>query len=181
MISFDSEKHLEDAIFDAMKSGVCPITDRDSDGVFRQLSIGGGGVIDIMALRDVSYVGDIHHATVTIYELKNRRFSKSDLAQIARYKHAVEDWSERSEKYELYVECVLVIPKSFDESSSDGVFLVQACEWLECYEFVIDLKSGINFNAVDSWSLNDKNNACKNALDNFCKEHVAKHCGEKES
>lgn len=143
MISFDSEKHLEDFICGHLDGGVNIINDDKVATYRRQFNTKAYGIIDIVTFTPFKNQNNQNCFNVSVLELKNERVKAQDIAQIARYKTFFERMSERSE-FEYYFDYILLC-KGGAIPSTDCCYLINECDWLDYYEFNLDFNNGIIF------------------------------------
>jgi len=109
MMIFESEKAMEDALFEVIeRTKVVPWDGRQVLKVVRQARLGSFGVSDIIiVIKDGPHDDDI---TLMLVELKNTKVKADNLSQVARYKTFL-DGTEAS------VECVLIVTPGMPENS----------------------------------------------------------------
>lgn len=151
MISFDSEKCLEDLLFEN-QDFLRKSFDLDADHeIRRQVQLGAYGTADIVALkayRDVEH--DFTYLDVVIFELKNTPLALGHVSQIARYKRFFDSLYIEHDIDHVEIKGILIGKKTFP-TGDDLVFLCQSIDWLETYEFSIDPLAGLKFGWVNGW------------------------------
>lgn len=147
MIHFDSEKDLEDVIwnnlryFDELPEG---------EEKFRQPRLGDYGVADIITIQHCATQG-VKIIHVHLIELKNTPLKYEHIGQCARYKRFFEKANETT-PFIITFSASLIGLKTFPVSS-DLEFIAQEVEWLDVYELGIDPASGITLNIVEGWEI----------------------------
>lgn len=143
MIKFESEKHLEDFIYNYYKeTGKCLIDDQEYGFCSRQFRAGPYGVCDLVFF-DYSEADEASPSMCSVFvvELKNEPVKPSDVAQICRYKTFFDRASAIDD-----VTCCLVVPDSTIHKVEDVAYLCNALESvIDFYEFSLDAHKGISF------------------------------------
>jgi hypothetical protein len=154
MISFDSEKALEDALYEKLKGGYNPISDTHHDHVIRQFNIAGHGIVDLITVQVMNdpIVNGPTHLSIDLIELKNTKIKSEHIGQIARYRSAFRRAIDDGyfEFFEVEVSCILVGLKTFPDET-DLVYQIQESEWLSVNEMSISFDEGIKFHEVSNW------------------------------
>lgn len=155
MISFDSEKHLEDFICKYLDEGKNIINEDEHVEIYkRQFNTRHYGVIDIVTFTPYKGPNNQICVNVCVIELKNDYLKIQNIAQIARYKTFFERMSEHSD-VEYDFEYVLAC-KGGKIPSSDCCYLVNESEWLSYYEFELDFDEGIKFTSQSGYFKTDE-------------------------
>lgn len=138
-MKFDSEKELEDLVFDQYNEsseviidGSCP------DFLFRQLSLGDYGICDLVSIDILSQKEKI--IEVKIYELKNGPITSDALIQVCRYRSGIEKAVSAIPGVTLHDVSLAVVGLSIDKSC----YVVDSCG-IEYFEVRIDPMSGLFF------------------------------------
>ena len=156
MITFDSEKCLEDSIYEAMKNGSNPINDSYVQYCGRQVDLGGHGIIDLVAVTVIPECGKIKQSiNITLIELKNEKIKLENLVQIAKYRTAITRLTDEGgfKNADVEVDCILVF-KDSDPCSAEWPFLLQNIEWLDSYQFEFSFEDGVVFKLIDGYTKN---------------------------
>lgn len=161
MISFDSEKCLEDLLCEHLDQGQCLVTDEMVSGYIRQPNFGPYGKGDILT---VKHGPDGEIDEVCVIELKNEKLSSCHLSQISRYKSFMDRVKSKYKSLKSSFRFVLVV-KDQNEFSSDLVYLAQNIEWLEIYRFNINPSEGLLFNCFGHWSPNVESELIDECID----------------
>lgn len=161
MISFDSEKHLEDLICSELDMHKNPISDEIISRYVRQPDFKPYGIGDILTVHDCDDDEDEEFFSINIIELKNERLQMVHLSQIARYRKFFMDTDENfhAHPYEFTLVC-----KKSESFQSDLIFLANSIEWLNIYEFSLSFENGVCFELLGGYSMTDKDNAAKKAF-----------------
>lgn len=143
MMIFESEKAMEDALFEVIeRTKVVPWDGRTVLKVVRQARLGSFGVSDIIiVIKDGPHDDDI---TLMLVELKNTKVKADHLSQVARYKTFL-DGTEAS------VECVLIVTTGMPDET-DVCYLIQHSDWLTTYEISVSLDSGASYRCLSDCS-----------------------------
>jgi hypothetical protein len=180
-ISWDSEKELEDYMYGYFnKYLTSPIDDLGIDAVFRQFNVDPYGVIDLITF-SINYP----EVCINIYEIKKDKITTSSIAQVTRYKKAIEhlfaykakllgnkykDFKEFDE-LPVFINCFVVAPEIC--LSDDTVFLYNELDNITLITVNLDLVNGISFNEIGkNWVKEDDgrlNN--NNVLDELLNSH----------
>lgn len=134
MMIFESEKAMEDALFEVIeRTKVVPWDGRPVLKVVRQARLGSFGVSDIIiVVQDGPHDDDI---TLVLVELKNTKVKAEHLSQVARYKTFLDETVAT-------VECVLIVTPGMPDET-DVCYLIQHSDWLTTYEISVSLDSGL--------------------------------------
>tara|TARA_B100000678_G_C18228596_1_gene509843 strand:+ start:5133 stop:5762 length:630 start_codon:yes stop_codon:yes gene_type:complete len=152
MISFDSEKSLEDFIFSYhQKTGLFVFDKEKYDICLRQVNLGGYGIADLVFV-DLEWSNGpdspIFH--FNIVELKNDKARLKDFSQVCRYRTGIQNMMSTSYgPMEFFIYSTLLVKKGLIEDV-DASFLSANIENFFAYEFDID-----NENLSVSFSLFD--------------------------
>lgn len=156
MINFDSEKAMEDVIFDFLNDqGDIPW--RPGAAVLhveRQFSIGKHGIVDLVIHWENPHSNMTY---VEVVELKNSKIKPSHMAQLARYKN----FFDKSSASTLYS---LIGLSTVEEDKSDDCFLYQESEWIDVFEVSVSMLDGVVFSKVSGWTPNGKHVDCDDLL-----------------
>lgn len=154
-IELQSERVLEDFLFEEMKDGCCPITGNRVDEVFRQFDTGSYGVIDLISIaHDVVAAHDgglIEEGLVRIFELKKGALDTDAIAQIARYRQCVERFllGHDTALRRACIEYVLV--GNSVSLSGNACYLADSIDWLRVFTFKVSIATGIEFEEKGGW------------------------------
>jgi hypothetical protein len=109
-IVFDSEKELEDWIFNKyQEEGVCCIDDTYPQNLIRQMNLGVYGICDLVSFSVHRHENQRKEVEVFIYELKKEKITADAFTQVARYATAITQTIEAHESsIDLTITCVLV-------------------------------------------------------------------------
>jgi hypothetical protein len=160
MISFDSEKDMEDAMFENIQEMECipwvayPMEFCHAE---RQVRLGAYGIADIVVKSKHPHTGKIF---IDVIELKNTKLKLEHVAQVARYK------SFFSEANNVAVNFHLVGLKTLP-SDGNECFIFQEIEWLSVYEISFDFNSGADYNQISGWKPTTKAESCGEFLSRF--------------
>ena len=157
MITFDSEKCLEDAIYEAMEGGRNPIDDSSVQYCGRQVDLGGYGTIDLVAV-NVAKDGDaMREISITLIELKNEKLKLENLVQIAKYRTAMTRLVSEDgfKNCNVDVNCILVF-KDSDPCNGEWPFILQNIGWLDSYQFTFSFDDGVFFRLIDGYTKSDE-------------------------
>ncbi len=149
MISFDSEKSLEDFICSSLDDGYNHITECNIERYTRQPNFSSYGKGDILVISQPDY----NCFSVELYELKNETLKAAHVMQIARYRKFFME-SDPNFDEEDYV--FSIVCKKSDVYQGDLIFLVNQIDWLTVYEFSLDPESGISFDEIGSYTTVEK-------------------------
>lgn len=150
MISFDSERCLENFLVKEKEFLREEFFVSESAQIYQQLDLGPYGITDIVCIdyQDSSF--GYNDVCVDIIELKNTPLSHDHVAQVARYYDFFRRLGEvTGDVYEI--NAYLVGKKTFP-ISNDLCFLCQNIDWLTVREFSIDPRKGIVFKDITGWT-----------------------------
>jgi len=155
MIMFDSEKSLEDMVFEntdyfgEILEVYAPEHPENVAGVLRQPKLGAYGTADIVYFCWGPSIDKKKKLYIDLLELKNQKLSHQHVSQCARYRSFF-----RSLNNLATVECLfrahLIGLKTFP-TDNDLVYLCQSINWLSVYEIDIEPLAGIEFSRVSGW------------------------------
>lgn len=117
-IVFDSEKELEDWIFDKYNEGNgCVIDDTCPQHLLRQVNLGSYGICDLVAIDVYATDESRKSIDVIVYEIKKEKITADAFSQVARYAAAIKQEIE-SEKgmFDITITCALVAPEIDDSA-----------------------------------------------------------------
>lgn len=143
MISFDSEKALEDFVCQNLERKFNIITEESVISYVRQPNLGLYGKGDILTISS--------EEDVSLFELKNEELKISHISQIAKYRKFFMNHDSEFERRNY--EFALVVKKSA-AYSGDMIFLANQVDWLSVYEFSLDPAEGICFSLINEYSPN---------------------------
>lgn len=154
MAELDNEKELENYLFSLVVEDdeEHPLDVRGK--VFQQVELKGYGVMDLVYL---SYCGESRIATIkiTVVELKKGKIDLVAIAQISRYKQAINRFIESNQietnkiiPIHVEVEGVLI---GSGIASGDACFLADSIDWLRVYSYDLTLKNGLTFKCEYGW------------------------------
>ena len=152
-ITFDSEKELEDYIFDYMgQYKYSPITGENVSFCERQVKLGPYGVIDILATDISSSDKDEfeYKVTYTVLELKKQILNTKSVSQISRYILGLSNHlCDSNLEYEWEI-CGELIAIEIDHQCDTG-FLIDIANGVNSYLVEFDLDNGISFKHKLGW------------------------------
>jgi len=154
MPTVDSEKELEDYLYEVTQRNFdeSPLEEFAPEGeIFRQVNIGGYGVMDLVIV-SFEFPCDMYSypkVTITIIELKKHKINYQALGQISKYYRAIELFmneitGELKNPLQYDIKGIL-IGESVD-NESDFVFLANNIEWLDLITYSIDFEYGLTLN-----------------------------------
>jgi len=162
-IKFTSEKELENAIFNSAEFLSHELGISENAQFFRQFSLPGYGVIDIIAITVGPGV-----TLIDIIELKNEPLKLHDAAQLSRYLNYFEEFSDTS----IFQICGhLIGPKTYP-TANDDVFLMQSLTKISVYEFNVSIAEGFILSSIEGWSLDEVENLDHGWLDEYVMSEV---------
>lgn len=166
-IVFDSEKELEDWIFNKyQEDGVVSIDGNEPQHLIRQMNLGAYGICDLVSLS--VYVHE--HSTeveVFVYELKKDKITADTFSQVSRYATAIKQSIQDYDKnIDITISCVLV-GTEIDESC----YILNQSQF-SYYKPYFDPDSGVDFKELsEGWHRsNGKINAIVEILEGSKKE-----------
>jgi len=144
VISFDNEKSLEDFICNSFhKTGKFICDQYDYDYLFRQVTLGSYGISDLIFVRiEYDEEDDIEEIFVNVVELKNEKIKTKDIAQVARYRFALDKCLNMCIKEQCFnVKSSLVVKDGVCENE-DACYLINQIKNLKVYEFSLCDETG---------------------------------------
>jgi hypothetical protein len=140
-----------------------------SGKVFRQVNLPGYGIADLIAVDFDWFCGDVT-CNIKLVELKKGAIDLVAIAQIARYRQALEDicdyHASKRRGYKIHfhynIRGVLVGEKL---AHGDVCYLIDSVPWLELYTFDLSLASGIEFTEQSGWFRTDRRLDCPELVD----------------
>ena len=158
MAMLESEKELEDYLYDNYKKGEieCVLNLFGGGQLFRQVSLGNYGVMDLVLVDfDLDFSETAFPKTyITIIELKKGFIDYNALTQISRYRIGIisliaEKWKvNSSNKFKFEIRGVIIGGQI--NSTSDLVYLFDNIEWLDTYTYKLNLDNGLTLNSTGS-------------------------------
>lgn len=146
-ISWDSEKELEDWIFNRANSNkINPISGELIHSIYRQVDLGAYGIPDLITF----WYGD-GLLEITIIEVKKELITTKAIAQLARYKKAFDVYFSNFE-HEIDLRIFAVAPEM--SVGDDTVFLsdlVTDAFSFKSFTCSVDLEKGISFKQSHGW------------------------------
>ena len=147
-IEFESEKELEDFIFEACEEGACPLSGSPVDLCFRQVDLGAYGIVDILKIEVYPNGG----MDVTVLELKKEHIGVSAVAQVSRYMEGIKHYLNETpnlapENTGVYGE--VAAPSLKDDSVHYLLNLLQ--DDIKYYEIGCSLRNGFEASHRQCW------------------------------
>lgn len=146
-ISWESEKELEDWIFNKAKETLeNPLNGEEIHSIYRQVDLGAYGILDLITFW---YAGE--YIEVTIIEVKKEHVTTKAIAQLSRYKKAIHDYFN-SHKHNINLRIFAVAPEM--SIGDDTVFLSDlVTDFFDFKSFTcsVDLEKGVSFKQSYGW------------------------------
>lgn len=139
MISFDSEKSLEDFIYNHWRETGRFIADgKEYQVCLRQVNLGGYGIADLifvsLDLSDIENTLFVFH----VVELKNEKIKLKDFGQISRYLTGVNKATASSHNYKRFRSYGSLVVKDGIINDNDAAYIPNILGTVHVYEFKID-------------------------------------------
>ncbi len=146
-ISWESEKELEDWIFNkAKESLVNPLNGEEIHSIYRQVDLGAYGIPDL-----VTFWYDDEIVEVTIIEVKKEQITTKAIAQLSRYKKAIHAYFNNL-NHKIILRIFAVAPEM--SIGDDTVFLSDLVTDFFAYKSFtcsVDLEKGVSFKQSYGW------------------------------
>lgn len=163
MITFDSEKCFEDLLFDNKEILFEHFDLYHEAKIIRQVNLNPYGICDLLSIYIDKSINSITYLYIDLFELKNTQIKSDHLIQCARYKTFFDNLDLENTTIEF--NCHLIGMKSFDNNSSDLVYLCQSIEWLSVYECILSPFEGIGFKKTQGWGISKNGEGHETKLD----------------
>ncbi len=141
-VIFDSEKELEDFIFEYIRENqCCPVTGDCVDLLLRQTNLGSYGISDLIK---ISFDAE-NEICVTVTELKKEEITIDSVVQVVRYSEGIKAFISKcfpSKMDRISVFAELIAPSI--ASNSDVGFLINSIDHLNVYTVHCDILTGFS-------------------------------------
>lgn len=175
-----SEKELEDYIYDTE----C-LKEFDVYGkYFRQVNVGGYGVIDLLYVNIERYPFDLPVINITIVELKKGTIDPSALEQICRYKigltRYIDSLNIRNPQVKENINIDGVLVGSGYSNAGDICFTIDSIDWLRCIHYDVALKDGISFDESCGWYKTNESFSGLDKIKSLVQSDYIEYCREQK-
>ncbi len=164
-IELDSEKELEDYLYEHMIYGYCPVSCEPIHQVYRQYDLGGYGVVDLVTLKQSDIDGE-KHMHFNIIELKKGEIKADHIAQISRYYAGVKKYLTDKRESPIGLSFGFWLVGEKYNNNNDVMFLADNISWLTVYTYDFLLDNGINFRTGGTW---ERSGATLNGIEKLIK------------
>lgn len=161
MAELENEKELENYLYTLVVDHNEDHPLEVSGKAFQQVELKGYGIMDLVYLDSYGDVPRTSTVKITIVELKKGKIDLVAVAQISRYKQAIERLIERHHARDnkpiriiIEVEGILV---GSGMASGDVCYLVDSIDWLRMFSYDLSLKNGLTFKSEQGWYNVDEN------------------------
>jgi len=148
MIHFDSEKAMEDLLYETSDDFLIPLL--GGDNCFRQVALGPYGICDLILIGTNEGANDPEDIlNIELIELKNTPAKIDHISQCARYKAFFDAMQGKTDFIVNFHAHLITLPTDWAECGF--CYLAQSIDWLTVYDTKICPATGLELNPVGGW------------------------------